>query len=159
MMSFCAWVGAWVPPPHQMVSATGMALFAEMLPLPHMKNLGSDLSMIGKIRNEDDTNPAKLCDHHCPRPPCNIYKVLTKKYIYCIEVHQRSCYFSLHVAIIKLLSLCNYVWQRGFTLGIMLSLSLPPEDKMEKKKNKKLQALGLDLYYNYKFWKPEKPMW
>ena len=38
-----------------MVSATGMALFAEMLPLPHMKNLGSDLSMIGKIRNDDDT--------------------------------------------------------------------------------------------------------
>ena len=46
--------------------------FAEMLQLPHMKNLGSDLSMVGKIRNEDDTNPAKLFNHHCRRPPINI---------------------------------------------------------------------------------------
>jgi len=38
-----------------------------------------------------------------------------------------------------------------FSLSLSLSLSLFPEDKMEKKKNKKLQALGLDLYYNYKF--------
>jgi len=46
--------------------------FAEMLQLPLMKNLGSDLSMVGKIRNEDDTNPAKLFNHHCRRPPINI---------------------------------------------------------------------------------------
>ena len=148
MMSFCAWVGAWVPPPHQMVSATGMALFAEMLPLPHMKNLGSDLSMIGKIRNEDDTNPAKLFNHHCRRPPINIK--LSPRNIYTVSVHQRSCYFSFYVI------RCAICWVLcSLSLSLSLSPSLSPEDKMEKKRKKKLQALGLD---NYKFWKPENPM-